>query len=194
MGTKLDDYYGILGLDPTATPGQVRAAFRLLALARHRRGATRIARQLERMEEAYEVLRSPELRQQYDVLLAKAREASSAGDEDLPEVKHGMQELRASARAQARRPRSDPEGDRARRMGAMLQATARRLARESRRLGREAAGENAPLLRQIETEDRLRRFREERARRIRRALDVALWLLLVASVAVLGLLALRAAP
>jgi curved DNA-binding protein CbpA len=63
MGTKVDDYYEILGLDPSATTQHVRRAFRLRAMARHRKGASRIARELGRMEEAHEVLRSPGLRQ-----------------------------------------------------------------------------------------------------------------------------------
>ena len=73
----IPDHYAALGIDPTADPEVIAAAYRALAKKYHPdTGATTGTASPERFEQvqrAYEVLRTPESRRQYDLeLLAQA--------------------------------------------------------------------------------------------------------------------------
>lgn len=75
--TAIPDHYAALGIDPTADPEVIAAAYRALAKKFHPdTGATTGTASPERFEQvqrAYEVLRTPESRRQYDLeLLAQA--------------------------------------------------------------------------------------------------------------------------
>lgn len=67
--------YGILGVVPTATPAEMRVAFKLRTLEMETAGAPRA--QLAAPERAFNVLAQPELRACHDALLA---------DPDVPAV------------------------------------------------------------------------------------------------------------
>lgn len=67
----LEDYYAVLGIEPDASPGQVRHAFRREALRTHPdkslgRGQERDPESFRRVARAYAVLGDPEERQKYD--------------------------------------------------------------------------------------------------------------------------------
>ena len=64
------DYYRILQVDPDATPDQIKAAFRRLALIYHPDLAKdpQAPEQMKRLNVAYEVLRDPSKRAEYDQL------------------------------------------------------------------------------------------------------------------------------
>src|SRR5262252_655508 len=64
----MENYYEVLGVEPTASPEEIRAAYLELARKYHpdqnpSRIATRLMAQINR---AYEVLRNPNLRADYD--------------------------------------------------------------------------------------------------------------------------------
>ena len=63
------DYYSILELDPGATQEEIRLAYKRLALAWHPDLSAHPAanRQMQRLNEAYETLSSPERRAEYDL-------------------------------------------------------------------------------------------------------------------------------
>ncbi|NJN28645.1 MAG: DnaJ domain-containing protein [Cyclobacteriaceae bacterium] len=63
------DYYAILGIDPTATSGQIKVAYRRLALRFHpdkNPGNALASRKFIEINEAYEVLNDPERKRWYD--------------------------------------------------------------------------------------------------------------------------------
>lgn len=75
--TAIPDHYAALGIDPSADPEVIAAAYRALAKKYHPdTGATTgtaSAERFEQVQRAYEVLRSPESRRRYDLdLLAQA--------------------------------------------------------------------------------------------------------------------------
>lgn len=74
--TAIPDHYAALGIDPTADPEVIAAAYRALAKKYHPdTGATTGTASAERFSEiqqAYEVLGSPETRRQYDAELLEA--------------------------------------------------------------------------------------------------------------------------
>ena len=71
MAVEFKDYYEILGVPRTATPGEIKKAFRKLARIHHpdvaKNKATGEAK-FKEINEAYEVLSDPEKRQKYDQL------------------------------------------------------------------------------------------------------------------------------
>ena len=72
----MSTYYDILGVDPTATAASIKTAYRSEAMKQHPdRGGTHA--QMVRVNEAWEVLSDPTLREQYDQLLASG--ASTSG-------------------------------------------------------------------------------------------------------------------
>lgn len=114
---RKDDLYGRLGIKPTATPDQLKAAYRAAIRKVHpdvnggRADATRKAQQLN---EAYELLADPAARAAYD----RARKASLARSRS-----------RKRARAKARRhvePAAPPDlgdaGEALLRLGALIVA------------------------------------------------------------------------
>ena len=80
--TAIPDHYAALGIDPTADPEVIAAAYRALAKKYHPdTGATTGTASTERFEQvqrAYEVLRSPESRRQYDLELLAQTERDLA--------------------------------------------------------------------------------------------------------------------
>lgn len=82
MPATRKDYYRELGLQPDATQGQVREAYRRLAKKYHpdtNRGDPKAEEKFKRISEAYQVLSDPEQRliyQQNEALRAKVRTAS----------------------------------------------------------------------------------------------------------------------
>ncbi len=73
------DYYTVLGLSPTASHNEIRAAHRRLVKERHPdSGGT--AEMFRVLQAAYEVLIDPERRSEYDRRLAEDRDAPRADD------------------------------------------------------------------------------------------------------------------
>ena len=63
------DYYGILGLEPGASPAEIKRAYRRLARRYHpgiNPGDRAAEAMFARIAEAYETLNDPDRRQQYD--------------------------------------------------------------------------------------------------------------------------------
>lgn len=105
------DFYAVLGLEPDADPGAVRAAYRRAAREHHPdRGGS--AEQFHRVQEAWEVLGSTEERAAYD-----RRRTSSADSADSPATagegtgftyRPSSATRRAADRARRTRTRRDP--------------------------------------------------------------------------------------
>ena len=82
------DYYAVLGVPRTASPAEIKKAFRKLARQHHpdaKPGDTAAERKFKEINEANEVLSDPAKRKQYDELganweaISRAREAGAAG-------------------------------------------------------------------------------------------------------------------
>ncbi|MCX7348174.1 MAG: DnaJ domain-containing protein [Alphaproteobacteria bacterium] len=80
--TTIPDHYAALGIDPTADPDVITAAYRALAKKFHpdtgAAGGTASAERFDAIQKAYEVLRSPETRHGYDLELLEATEQELA--------------------------------------------------------------------------------------------------------------------
>lgn len=86
MGQR--DHYAVLGLPPTATAAEIRAAFRRLARAHHpdvRPGDADAERRFKRIARAYATLSDPERRRRYDARAAGPR-FGAAGPPSAPNV------------------------------------------------------------------------------------------------------------
>jgi len=71
MPVKFKDYYEVLGLKRSATPEEIRKAFRQLARKYHpdmNKGGKAAEEKFKEINEAYEVLSDPEKRNKYDSL------------------------------------------------------------------------------------------------------------------------------
>jgi len=134
----MDDHYEALGLEPEATPEQIKKAFKALALQYHPdQHPSPIASAIfRRIHEAYQVLSDPQQRKRYD-------------------------ERRLSARPR-RQPRSKPapgpeppppKSEGRRREAAYREQYARRRARQARAISDEARRENEERLREILDDD-----------------------------------------
>ncbi|MEY3080355.1 MAG: hypothetical protein RJA94_340, partial [Pseudomonadota bacterium] len=77
--TTIPDHYAALGIDPTADQEVITAAYRALAKKFHpdtgAAGGTASAERFDQIQQAYEVLRTPESRHAYDLELLAATEA-----------------------------------------------------------------------------------------------------------------------
>ncbi|PZF77112.1 hypothetical protein DK847_07205, partial [Aestuariivirga litoralis] len=77
--TTIPDHYAALGIDPTADPEVITAAYRALAKKFHpdtgSAAGTADAARFDAVQQAYEVLRNPDTRHAYDLELLAATEA-----------------------------------------------------------------------------------------------------------------------
>lgn len=82
MATSFKDYYSILGVDKSATPKDVKAAFRKLARKYHpdvNKGDKQAEAKFKEINEANEVLSDPEKRRKYDELAPQWEQWERAG-------------------------------------------------------------------------------------------------------------------
>ena len=71
MASEFKDYYAALGVSKTATPDEVKAAYRRLAREHHpdlhpEKGKAAAAEKFKVINEAYEVLSDPDKKSKYD--------------------------------------------------------------------------------------------------------------------------------
>ena len=75
--TTIPDHYAALGIDPTADQEVITAAYRALAKKFHpdtgAAGGTASAERFDQIQQAYEVLRTPDSRHAYDLELLAAK-------------------------------------------------------------------------------------------------------------------------
>ena len=79
--TTIPDHYAALGIDPTADPEVITAAYRALAKKFHPdtgAAGTADAARFDQVQQAYEVLRNPDTRRAYDLELLEATERELA--------------------------------------------------------------------------------------------------------------------
>src|SRR6476660_4934599 len=88
LGMDYKDYYAVLGVPKTASPAEIKKAFRKLARQHHpdaKPGDTAAERKFKDINEANEVLSDPAKRKQYDELganweaVSRARAAGASG-------------------------------------------------------------------------------------------------------------------
>jgi DnaJ-class molecular chaperone len=100
------DYYAVLGVPRTASPAEIKKAFRKLARQHHpdaKPGDTAAEHRFKEINEANEVLSDPAKRKQYDELganweaISRAREAGAAGGQ--PRTRTPASAARASVAA-----------------------------------------------------------------------------------------------
>ncbi|AGY58953.1 J domain-containing protein [Gloeobacter kilaueensis] len=83
-------HYQTLGIDPSATTEQIRAAYRRLAKQHHPdTGAPAGHQRMVSLNEAYEVLSEPERRRSYDRLLARDSERGVTATQTVPRAPAG---------------------------------------------------------------------------------------------------------
>ncbi|KAK1991833.1 DnaJ-domain-containing protein [Colletotrichum falcatum] len=155
------DHYGDLGIQQSATPAQVRQAYRALALKYHpdknAHGGTMDAGDFRRVQEAWEVLRDESKRAEYDRGYAGIRREW----EDYRRWQKSVDlfETRRRAREEERRRRARATEEARRQAGARggsryheatLEAARQRLRRE----GEELAAEMEQCRRLMESSDR----------------------------------------
>src|SRR3990167_5598525 len=73
------DYYNILGIGKSASPEEIKRAFRELAHKHHPDKAGGNEQQFKEINEAYQVLSNPEKRKQYDQYGQTFEQAQSQG-------------------------------------------------------------------------------------------------------------------
>lgn len=90
----MSDYYEFMGIERTATPEQVRAAFRRLSFEFHpdrNPGNHDAAEICQMINEAYEILSDPEARRAYDAaLVGEFPEGAPQGGVTVHEVLEGL--------------------------------------------------------------------------------------------------------
>ncbi|HLL56129.1 MAG TPA: J domain-containing protein [Myxococcaceae bacterium] len=80
-GRVMGDYYGVLGVPPSADERTLRQAYQQLAMKYHpdRNKSPEAVVEFRRVQEAYEALRTPERRAAYDRQQAAARRVAAPG-------------------------------------------------------------------------------------------------------------------
>lgn len=164
----MDDHYEALGLQPDATPEEIKKAFKALALQYHPdQHPTPIAAAIfRRLNEAYKVLSDPEARKRYDELRrirttrrpspgpakSKAKPRPKPRPKAEPKAKP-----RSGPKKQAPRPGAEePASERAarlRREGVHRYRYAKQRQKQARRVSRETVAENEARLREILGDD-----------------------------------------
>jgi curved DNA-binding protein len=92
-----EDHYAVLGLDRGCSFQQIRDAYRLLAKRYHpdvNRDSSKAVGQTERLNAAYEILRDPARRRDYDRELDRASQAAAPGARRVRIEKNIRQEVR----------------------------------------------------------------------------------------------------
>jgi len=164
----VDDHYEALGLEPDATPEEIKKAFKALALQYHPdQHPTPIAAAIfRRLNEAYKVLSDPEERRRYDELrrIRTARRPPSPGPRPRKSKPRPKARPRAEPKSGARKSSTPPPAEesvsertaRQRREGVHRYRYAKRRQKQVRKVSRETVAENEAKLREIlgdETDD-----------------------------------------
>jgi curved DNA-binding protein CbpA len=99
--SSLADYYKILGVKPTATPREIKSAYRTLARKRHpdvNGGSENAAREFALLALAYRTLSDPQERAFYDAKRTQSRSGSSVLHSDNPHARRMRRVVLAQAR------------------------------------------------------------------------------------------------
>jgi curved DNA-binding protein CbpA len=160
------DAYALLGLAPTATPAQVRRAYRRLVVVSHRNRVLGLVEHLEELKLAYETLKDPVRRRAHDNVRRDGH-ARAIATLDAAKLDAAAPESSASRR----------------REGRVRVEMARELDSLSRRRSADALAATSESMRAIAREhtERERADARRRARRERfgRAIKGVLWVALV---------------
>jgi len=130
----MDDHYEALGLEPDATPEQIKKAFKALALQYHpdQHPSPIAAAIFRRIHEAYKVLSDPEQRRRYDEQRLRGRPAPPPRPASPPPV---------------------PKDEIRRREAVYRERYARRMSRQARVASEKAQRENEERIGRILEED-----------------------------------------
>jgi curved DNA-binding protein CbpA len=97
MAMPKRDFYEILGVPPQAAPGEIKRAYRRIALELHPdMGVRSHPERFREAHEAYEILSDPERRRSYDVGLENQRMLASELPTQPVTIVHDLRELRPS--------------------------------------------------------------------------------------------------
>jgi curved DNA-binding protein CbpA len=173
----VDDHYEALGLEPDATPEEIKKAFKALALQYHPdQHPTPIAAAIfRRLNEAYKVLSDPQERKRYDELRrirtsrrpsprpspesAKSKPRPKARPKARPKTEPGSGPKKQAPRSGARPGAEEPVSERVarlRREGVHRYRYAKQRQKQARQVSRETVAENKAKLRELlgdETDD-----------------------------------------
>lgn len=106
------DYYGSLGLSPSADDAEIKSAFRRLALQHHpdkaKYNKEEAKRRFQEVAEAYEVLSDADLRAHYNRVRQRAEGSSRTSERRPPKKSMSVREMRlAAVRADLDRERAE---------------------------------------------------------------------------------------
>jgi curved DNA-binding protein CbpA len=76
MGAEAKNLYELLGVAATATPSQIRRAYRKRIVVSHRQGVLNLVDRMDDLKQAYQTLRDPSLRHHYDLERQRSRTSS----------------------------------------------------------------------------------------------------------------------
>src|SRR5450432_1118952 len=90
MSREQGNPYELLGVEPTATPEQVRRAFRRRVVVWHRGQVLEIVDRIAELKRAYETLKDPVRRREYDRLRREPRNSTAPSGSD-PDGRYGRE-------------------------------------------------------------------------------------------------------